>query len=197
MCLVLVGSKESRNSNQQARNSWSTGEMILISKLPQIIKKWLIAAKCMYKHCVQIYRDGNVTGDDRSHVGSYHLKTTFLNHLENTPPSEFTSAFSVMMNVLQNLSTHLRRGNLPHYFLPECNLLTTVGCNERQIGHHFAYNIFKRNVMKVMLIFRLNFSAFVLKVPFYNAPSLVQVMGWPRRGDRLSPERICAQVCDY
>ena len=144
MCLVLVGSKEAHNPDQQARNSWSAGEMVLISQLPQLIKKGLIAAKCTFKHYVQVYRDNNVTGDGRSHVGSYHLKTTLPNHLENTPPSEFTSAFGVMMSVCQNLSTHLRKGNLPHYFLPECNLLTTVGCNERQIAleaiHHIVCN---------------------------------------------------------
>ena len=134
MCLVLVGSKESHNPDLQARNSWSTGEMLLISKLPKIIKKGLIAAKCLFKHCVKFYRDGNVSGDGRSHVGSYHLKTTLLNHLEKTPPSKFNSPFNVMLTVFQILCIYIQKGYLPHYFLPECNLLATVGCEARQIA---------------------------------------------------------------
>ena len=139
--LVLVGSKESHNPDKQARNSWSTGEMLLISKLPKIIKKGLIAAKCTYKHCVKMYRDGNTTGDGRSHVGSYHLKTTLLNHLEKTPPSKYYSAFHVMINVFKDLSMYLKRENLPHYFLRECNLLATVGYDERQIALLTIQNI--------------------------------------------------------
>ena len=134
MCLVLVGSKETHNPDQQARNSWSAGEMLLISELPNMIKKGLIAAKYTFKHCVKIYRDSNMTGDGRSHVGSYHLKTTLLNHLEKIPPSKINSAFDTMMIVFQNLSAYIKRGYLPHYFLPECNLLATVGRDERQIA---------------------------------------------------------------
>ena len=134
LCPVLVGSKESHNPEQQARNSWSIGEILLISKLPKIIKKGLIAAKCAFKYSVKIHRDDNVVRDGRSHVGSYHLKTTLLNHLENTPPSKFNSAFDVMMTVLQKLYLSLKRGSLSHYFLPETNLLATVGRHERLIA---------------------------------------------------------------
>ena len=134
MSFVLVGSKESRNPNLQARDSWSFAELALISTLPKFIKKGFIAAKFTFKHCIKIRRDGDVTEDGRSHVGSYHLKTTLLNHLEKTPPSKIHSAFNVMMNVLNDLRMYLKRSNLPHYFLPECNLLATVGYEEQQIA---------------------------------------------------------------
>ena len=134
LCVVLVGSKESKNPDKEARHSWSPWEMLLISKLPVYIKKGLIAAKFTYKHCVKINRRGNVTDDGRSHVGSYHLKTTLLNHLEKTPPSKINSAFHIMMNVFHDLCLYLKSGNLPHYFLPECNLLATVGEAERNIA---------------------------------------------------------------
>ena len=134
MCSVLVGSKESECPGQQARDSWSAGEVILVSKLPKSIKQGLIAAKFTFKHCVKMYHDSSVIADGRSRVGSYHLKTTLLNYLESTPPSETDSAFDVMMCVFHDLSTYLKRGNLPHYFFPECNLLATVGRNERQIA---------------------------------------------------------------
>ena len=108
--------------------------MLLISKLPKIIKQGIITAKYAFKHRAKIYRDDSAIGDGRSRVGSYHLKTTLLNHLEKESPSKINSAFHVMMSVFQDLYTYLTNGNLPHYFFPECNLLATVGYDERQIA---------------------------------------------------------------
>ena len=142
MYFVLVGSKESHNPDRQSRDSWSGGELLLISKLPKLIKKGLIAAKCTFKYLIKRHRDGNVIGDGRSHVGSYHMKTTLLNLLEKTPPSNFHSAFQVMMNVFQDFSNYIENGYLPHFFLPECNLLATVGCNEQQIALKIIQDIF-------------------------------------------------------
>ena len=132
--MVLVGSKESQNPEKEARNSWSPGEILLISKLPQYIKKGLVAAKFTYKYRVKINRGEQETDGGRSHVGTYHLKTTLLHHLEKTPPSKINSAFHVMMNVFHDLCKYLKRGNLPHYFLPECNLLATVGRDEQHLA---------------------------------------------------------------
>ena len=134
LSLVLVGSKESDNPDQQARDSWSVGEMLLISKLPNIIKQGFIAAKFTFKSAVKIIRDGSDIADGRSHVGSYHLKTTLLRRLERTPPSKINSPFCLMINLLHDLKRYLIRGTLPHYFLQECNLLTTIGYDERQIA---------------------------------------------------------------
>ena len=134
LCVVLVGSKESQDPEKEARHSWSPGEMLLISKLPTYIKKGLIAAKYTYKYRVKINRGEQETDGGRSHVGTYHLKTTLLNHLEKTPPSKINSAFHVMMNVFHDLCKYLKRGNLPHYFLPQCNLLATIGRIERHLA---------------------------------------------------------------
>ena len=134
LCLVLVGSKESDNPDHEARASWSPAEMILISKLPSIIKQGFIAIKFTFKSAIKIIRDGNVTADGRSHVGSYHLKTTFLHHLEKTPPHKIYSPFCLMINLLHDLQRFLISGTLPHYFIQECNLLTTIGPDERQLA---------------------------------------------------------------
>ena len=134
LCLVLVGSKESDNPDQQARASWSAGEMLLISKLPNIIKQGFIATKFTFKSAIKIIRDGIVTSDGRSHVGSYHIKNTLLYHLEKPPPSKIDSPFCPMVNLLHDMKMYLRRGILPHYFFQECNLLTTIGREERQIA---------------------------------------------------------------
>ena len=150
MSLVLVGSKESQNPDKQARNSWSTGEILLTSKLPKIIKKGFIAAKFTFKHCIKIRRAENVAGDGRSHIGSYHLKTTLLYHLEKTPPSKLDSAFGIMINVFKDLCVYLKRGILPHYFFPKCNLLTTVGPEERQFALQTIQDIVSNPIATIL-----------------------------------------------
>ena len=72
--------------------------------------------------------------DGRSCVGSYHLKTTFLHYLEKNQPSTITSPFGLMINLLRDMDGYLKDGKLPHYFLPQCNLLSTVGSEESHIA---------------------------------------------------------------
>ena len=150
MCLVLVGSKESEKPEREARDSWSAGELLLISKLPTRIKKGLIAAKCTFKWYSKICRNEKVANDGRSHVGSYHLKTTLLNLLETTPPTKFHSAFDVMVNVFRDVRWYLIRGRLPHYFLPECNLLSTVEDDERQIAFQAIQEIVRDPIASIL-----------------------------------------------
>ena len=96
------------------------------------LNKVSLPAKFTFKSAIQIFRDWNVTSDGRSHVSSYHLKTTLLHHLEKNPPSKINSPFCLMINLLHDPPMYLKRGNLPHYFIQECNLLTTIGHAERQ-----------------------------------------------------------------
>ena len=134
MNLVLVGHKESPRKDQEFRHSWSTGEMVLISPLPHHIKQGYIAFKYVMKHFLKMNRGQNKTDDGRSKIGSYHFKTTFLYHLENTPPSKIDSPFGLMMDLFRDFINYLNHDKLPHYFLPECDLLATVGHEERQIA---------------------------------------------------------------
>ena len=87
--VVLVGSKESLNPEKEARHSWSPAEMFLISNLPKYIKKGLIAAKYTYKHCVKINRGEREPEGGRSHVCTYHLKTTLPEWPNNTCSSDW------------------------------------------------------------------------------------------------------------
>ena len=134
MNLVLVGHKESPRKDQEFRHSWSTGEMVLISPLPHHIKQGYIAFKYVMKYFLKMNRGQNKTDDGRSKIGSYHFKTTFLYHLENTPPSKIDSPYGLMMDLFRDFINHLNHDKLPHYFLPECDLLATVGHEERQIA---------------------------------------------------------------
>ena len=141
MNLVLVGHKESPRKDQEFRNSWSTGEMVLISSLPHHIKQGYIAFKYVMKYFLKMNRGQNKTDDGRSKIGSYHFKTTFLHHLENTPPSKIESPFGLMMDLFRDFINYLNHDKLPHYFLPECDLLATVGHEERQTACKSIHDI--------------------------------------------------------
>ena len=147
--LVLVGSKESENPDQEARESWSPAEMLLISKLPNYIKQGFIAAKFIFKSFIK-HHPMNETADGRSHVSSYHLKTALLHHLEKTPPSQINSPFQLMINVLHDLHMYLEEGTLPHYFLPKCNLLATVGHDEQQVALQAIKDIYSDPVIAIL-----------------------------------------------
>ena len=63
-------------------------------------------------------------------------RQTLLTHrcVENTSLSKINSPFDLMMDMFSKLFTYLKNGKLPHYFIPECNLLAAVGHDERQIA---------------------------------------------------------------
>ena len=150
MCLVLVGHKESPNTDQEARISWSPAEIVLISKLSNSTKQGYIAFKYVFKLHLKIHRVQNKSADDRSNVCSYHLKNTFLYHLEKTPHSKISSPYGLMIGLFHDLLTYLNNGELPHYFLPECNLLATVGYNERQIAIQTIHGILLNPISAVL-----------------------------------------------
>ena len=141
MNLVLVGHKDSPRINQEFRLSWSTNELVLIRTLPNHIKQGYIAFKYVMKYFLKMNRVQNETDHGRSKIGSFHFKMTFLYTLENTPPSKINSPFRLMMDLASNFLDYLKRGKLPHYFLPECDLLATVGHDERQIAIKCIHNI--------------------------------------------------------
>ena len=150
MNLVLVGHKNSPRVNQEFRLSWSTNEFVLIRTLPNHIKQGYITFKYVMKYFLKMNRVQNETDYGRSKIGSFHFKMTFLYTLENTPPSKINSPFRLMMDLASNFLDYLNCGKLPHYFLPECDLLATVGHDERQIAIKSIYNILSDPISAVM-----------------------------------------------
>ena len=134
MLLVLVGHKHSREFPFQARLSWSHIELMLITELPQRIKQVYISIKYVFKFFMNKSRGPKVVDDGRSYVSSYHLKTVFLHHLEKKTPTKIGSQLRFFLALFHDLHTHLDTGELPHYFFPDCNLLETVGPEERHIA---------------------------------------------------------------
>ena len=134
MLLVLVGHKPSDECPLQARLSWSVPEIKLFQELSENIRQGYIACKYVLKYRLKIYRLQKGASDGRSTVGSYHLKTAFLHFLEKRPPSLINSPFKLFLGILRELDMHLQAGRLPHYFLQRCDLLETVGDDERRIA---------------------------------------------------------------
>ena len=143
MLLVLVGHKRSPESEfkQQARMSWSHLELKLIQELSESVRQGYIACKYVMKRFLEDHRGKNKAADGRSRVCSYHLKVVFLRFLEKRPPSQITSPFGLFLDLLRELDEYLKVGNLPHYFLAECNLLETVADDERGIARQVIANI--------------------------------------------------------
>ena len=134
--LVLIGHKHSDEFPLQARISWSHSEMTLIIDLPLNMKQVYIALKYAFKCLMKTFRGSSVAGDGRSLVGSYHLKTVFLRHLERAPNTMIRSQLDLMSGILYDFDGYLNAGNLPQYFLPDCNLLATVKPEERHIARY-------------------------------------------------------------
>ena len=148
--LVLVGHKASNKNHLEARVSCSVIELILTSKLPNLVKQGFIAFKNTFKSSQKYYSHQKRTDDNRSQVDSYHLKTILLHYLEKTPPSKITSPFCLMIDLLSDHDKCLMLREIPHYFIPQCNLLGTVGPDERQAAHQTIHAIISDPVAAVI-----------------------------------------------
>ena len=141
MLLVLVGHKLSQEFRLEARISWSHLEYKLIKELPESVRQGYIAYKYVMKRFLKARRGQNEADDGRSKIGSYHLKSVFLHFLEKRPLSLITSPFAQFMDLLVHLDDYIQVGKLPHYFLPQCDLLETVGNDERHLARQVIQEI--------------------------------------------------------
>ena len=132
MILVMVGPKDAQDSYLMFRVSWSALELILIYSLGLWLRQGYVCFKYTVKSVLRALRPKDSAREGRSQVGSYHLKTVFLRHLEEHPPQQEGSPFQLMLDLCQDLQHYLLMGCLPHYFLPGCDLLRTVGAEERR-----------------------------------------------------------------
>ena len=132
MLLVMVGPKDTLDSYLMFRVSWSALELILICSLGLWLKQGYVCFKYTVKSILRSLRPNDSAREGRSQVGSHHMKTVFLRHLEEHPPQQEGSPFQLMLDLCQDLQHYLLMGCLPHYFLPECDLLQTVGEEEKK-----------------------------------------------------------------
>ena len=131
--LVLVGHRYSSEFEfrLQARLSWSACELALIRELPGSVLQGFIACKYVLKRFLANRRGRNEFIDGRSRVGSYHIKIVFIHFLEKNPESLTASPYRLFLDLLFEINVYLEMGKLPHYFQAKCDLLETVGEDER------------------------------------------------------------------
>ena len=130
---VLAGNKSSTEYPFQARLSYSAMEMLLINDVPDFAKQAFVAFKYTFKRSQTICRGLNADSDCISITG-YHLKTVFMQYIEKRGSLFDSSPFKMMLDLLNELQNYIFIGVLPHYFVPECNLLGAVGSRERNIA---------------------------------------------------------------
>lgn len=153
MCGVLVptGHKASKKPihDLEWRASFSLQETALAKDMPLWIKQGLWAFKYTLKHT--LCRDKHLTNmrmgrlcsvnctwselcenqsaegqEGRSKIGSYHMKTTLLWELEEPAVWGARCPFKLLMNLLNRMLGYLQNGSMPHYFIPQCDLLQCV-----------------------------------------------------------------------
>ena len=89
--------------------------------------------------------------------------------------------------VVQGVTTMLSRGALTYLRLGH-GWVNTL--RPRQNGRHFADDTFKSIFLNKNIRISIKISLkFVLKVPIYNIPALVQIMAWRRPGDKPLSEK--------
>ena len=108
------------------RLSFSNAEKKLINSLTIEQRQSYIMAKLVMKQVIQEIKDNLHEPSVAKTPSSYHLKTIFLWKCEGKPSEEWNSLLESVVDLLSGLVDHLRRGNIPHYFIPENNLIDNI-----------------------------------------------------------------------
>ena len=139
--LVATGHKVSKDWDLEWRDSWSIHELLLAQDMPRWVKQTFCGFKYALKsHMALLHSQRPVNpSEGRSQVGSYCMKTLLLWELEQPDvwSNERSShLFSLLLaRLIQYLQPVDSSGKcvIPHYFLPECNLLECVSLDELQL----------------------------------------------------------------
>ena len=128
--LVGVGHSLSDNKDIEWRTSWSIHELLLAQTLPCWVKqgywafKYTVTSKLKRPKKVLDQILGKTNG--RGQVSSYHMKTILYTYLQEPDAWVETCPYKLCIGLLKKLRSHLWHGNLPNFFVPECNLFQTT-----------------------------------------------------------------------
>ncbi len=116
-CHIVAKSSDVKN-NSEWRLSFSKVEAELARSLSVVQRKCYMIVKCLLKN-----------GKEKPiPVSTYHMKTAFFWLLEETQPHRWRedNVAECVFAILDKLARYLGLKNLPHYFIPECNLLDSL-----------------------------------------------------------------------
>lgn len=111
------------------RLSFSNAEKKLVDTLMTGQRQSYIMAKLIMKQVIQEMKDSSSYLSVEKVPSSYHLKTIFLWKCEEKPLKEWNNLLESVVDLLKNLVDHLRKGNIPQYFIPENNLIDDIKQN--------------------------------------------------------------------
>ena len=108
------------------RLSFSNAEKKLVDSLTIEQRQSYIMAKLVMKQVLQEMKDNQQQPSVKKAPSSYHLKTIFLWKCEEKPSEKWNNLLESVVDLLSGLVDHLRKGNIPQYFIPENNLIDNI-----------------------------------------------------------------------
>lgn len=130
-CLIVPKSSKHGNANEEWRYSFSLAEKQLMQYLSsaQRVNYYLIKV-LFYKYIKPMGNNKIENGEVKSVFHSYLVKTAMFWMCEKHPPEDKIwnkcSLFQCTETILLQLQKCFYKGNLPHFFVPCCNLLQDV-----------------------------------------------------------------------
>ena len=106
------------------RLSFSQAEKKLIHSLATEQRQSYVMAKLIIKQVIKKMKaDSLSTSSVEKTPSSYHLKTIFLWKCEEKTLEKWKNFLESVTDLLKTFADHLRKGNIPQYFVPENNLI--------------------------------------------------------------------------
>ena len=142
--IVGAGHKLSASRETEWRISCSHLEYVLITDLPVWVKQAYCGVKYILKCIDREYKITTVNYDtlpsssdfesgSRTKLCSFHLKMTLLWELENPDAWVYESSFYLMIHLFIAFLKFIEARRMPHYFMPQCNLLQCVAPEELKV----------------------------------------------------------------
>ena len=158
--LVATGHKASRDWDLEWRDSWSIHEVLLAQDMPYWVKQAYCGFKYTLKSQMALLRSQKPDSYNfsRGQLASYCLKTLLLWELEQPDvwKNECSShLFSLLLTRLLHHLEPVENGGIckiPHYFLPECNLLECVSHDELQLTRDCVHQIQQDPLLAIILM---------------------------------------------
>lgn len=115
------------NDNEPYHTEWrlsfSIAEKRLVHSLSIEQRQSYIITKLIMKQVIQELKDSHLEPPLEKTPSSYHLKTIFLWKCEEKHSEEWKNLLYSAVELLETFVVHLRRGNIPNYFVPENNMI--------------------------------------------------------------------------
>ena len=162
--IVAAGHRLSANRETEWRISCSHLEYVLIRDLPVWVKqaycalKYIMKSKdrrsstTVVKNHTSLSSQEDMGSGGRTKLCSFHLKVTLLWELEKPAAWMHESPFYLMSRLFKALLKFIEEGSMPHYFMPECDLLQCVAPDELEATAHYIEEQIKPDPITAIIL---------------------------------------------